>query len=412
MVTFMKRCRFCILIALVFCLLAPVGVAHAQKLSQPVGFEPYWQVNVNGGTSLFYGDLKQNNFWPATYNGRTEWRLGAGLMLSRQFSSFFGLRGQALYGQLSGIKTSLGRYFQGDYIELNVNGTFNLNSLISGYSPNRKLGVYLLAGVGLTNYNSIIYDLPTNYVLGRRGYGYGHGLGGRTLVGDILGGIGFTYKINHKWSINLESVQHVINSDKMDLLVQNSKFDMYNYTSVGISLKFGHKKHSKATNMKTHLPKPFVPNPVILAPVKTKEKQKNTSENRPLQPPTQIQKSQAQTIKKAQPVHPQKKFEGPVRHLTPVRPIYEYRVQIRASYQKPASVTYLSKHYHIAQSRIRTDIYRGYYIYTVGSFDTYQQARTERNIIRTKNGVTDAFVVFFKNGRRIAKLPQQWKRKK
>lgn len=408
MVPFMKRCRFCIFVALVFCMLAPAGAAHAQKSSQPAGFEPYWLVNVSGGTSLFFGDLKQNNFWPATYGGQTEWRLGAGLMLGKQFSSFFGLRGQALYGQLSGIKSSLGRYFQDDYIEVNVNGTFNLNSLISGYNPNRKWNAYLVAGVGLTNYNSTLYDLSTNYAIGQRGYGYGHGLGGRTLEGDILGGIGITYKINNYWSINIESVQHAINSDKMDLLVQNSKYDMYNYTSVGISFKFGQKKHIKATKMEMKLPKPFVPNPAILAPVKTNEKQKGTSGNIPLQPPTKVQKSQAQAMQKA----PKKKFEGPVRHLTPVRPIHEYRVQIRARYQKPVSLIYLSNHYHIAQNRIRTDMYNGYYIYTVGSFDTYQQARTECNILRTKNGVTDAFVVFFKNGRRMAKLPQQWKRKK
>lgn len=409
----MKRYRFFIPMALIFFMLAPVGAVQAQKVSQQaVVFKPYWQLNINGGTSLFFGDLKQNKFWPATYDGHTEWRLGSGLMLGRQFSSKFGLRFQALYGQLSGIKSASDLYFQSNYLEFNINGTLDLNSLISGYNPDRKLNIYLLAGVGLTNYNSILYSLSTADVINRRGYGYGHGLGGRTLEGVVLGGAGISYKINGHWSINLESVTHAINSDKMDLLVANSGSDKYNYTSVGISYRFGYKKPAPVTGKKKPLPKPFIPNPAVLSPVKENGKKENTSEKMPLQPPKKVQKSQAQTVQQARPQQSVKKVQKPVHTVMQARPLLEYRVQIRARYQKPVSVVYLNKHYHIAISRIRTDMYRGYYIYTVGSFDTYQQARTERDILRTKNGVKDAFVVFFKNGRRIAKLPVNGEEKK
>jgi len=47
----------------------------------------------------------------------------------------------------------------------------------------------------------------------------------------------------------------------------------------------------------------------------------------------------------------------------------------------------------------------GYYIYTIGSFDTYEQARTARDILRRVNGIRDAFVVAFRNGYRLDKLP-------
>lgn len=404
MVPLMKRCVRCIPLALLIFFLAPAGVARAQKKSQTSKFTPYWKLNINGGTSLFFGDLKQNKFLPATYKGHTEWRMGAGLMVGRQFSSVFGLRGQALYGQLSGISTSLGRYFQGNYIEFNVTGTLHLNSLISGYNPNRKTDVYLLAGVGMTNYNSISYDLATNSLLGRKGYGYGHGLGGRTLEGDVLGGVGVRYRINKQWSIHLESVTHAVNSDDVDLLVQNSKFDMYNYTSLGISFGFRFKKQPKKLSHKKTSP---TGNLNVAAPVHEKKQQKNTSVNQNIPPvsPEKVQKSQTTAVQKTTPPQPKKKVQKPVRQTLPVRPISEYRVQIRARYHHPVSLIYLSNHYHIAQNRIRIDIFNGYYIYTVGSFDTYQQARTERDILRTQNGVTDAFVVFFKNGRRIGKLP-------
>lgn len=397
----MKRCVLCFSIMFVFVLLASTGVTKAQKVSQSNNFKPSWNLNVNGGTSLFFGDIKEKSFWPQTYANHTEWRMGAGLMLGRQFTPFFGLRGQGLYGQLSGIKTSADEYFQSDYIEFSLNGTFNLNSLIAGYSPERKLNVYLLAGVGLTNYNSTLYRLSTAQVMAKRGFGNGQGIGGRTLVGVAIGGVGISYKISHHLSINLESADHFVNSDAMDLCSKNFKYDIYNYTSLGVSIKFG-KKYHKGMPQQVQPPKPFTPTPAVISPVKTK-KQKGM----PVQPPVKAQKT-VDTIKKTQPVEPQKKVKKPVpvRPILPAKPILEYRVQIRARYGKPVSLSYLSEHYHISKGKIRTNMHEGYYIYTVGSFDTYMQAKTERDILRTKNGVTDAFVVAFKNGRRLDKLPK------
>ena len=397
----MKRCILCFSVVLVFILLAPSGVAKAQKVSKTNNFKPYWNLNINGGTSLFFGDVKEKPLMPTTYSNHTEWRMGAGLMFGRQFTPFFGLRGQGLYGQLSGIKTSANEYFQSDYMEFNLNGTFNLNSLIAGYNPERKLNVYLLAGIGLTNYNSTLYNLSTAQVIRKNGFGYGHGIGGRTLEGVAIGGIGISYAISHHLSINFETADHFVNSDAVDLYSKNSKYDVYNYTSLGLSIKFGGKSH-KGTPQQMQLPKPFTPTPAVTTPVKTKEQT-----GMPVQPPVKAQKP-VDTIQKTPPVQPKPKVKKPVpvRHILPAKPILEYRVQIRARYGKPVSLTYLSEHYHIAKSKIRTNMHEGYYIYTVGSFDTYMQAETERNILRTQNGVTDAFVVAFKNGRRLDKLPK------
>ena len=393
----MKRCILCFSIVLVLILLVPTGVVKAQKVSKTNNFTPHWNLNVNAGTSLFFGDIKEKKFWPQSFANHTEWRMGGGLMLGRQFTPFFGLRGQALYGQLSGIKTSTDEYFQGDYLEFNLNGTFNLNSLFAGYNPDQKLNVYLLAGIGLTNYNSKLYRLSTAQVIGERGYGYGHGIGGRTLEGVAIGGLGVSYKINKHLSVNFETSDHFVNSDAVDLKSKNFKYNFYNYTSVGLSIRFGGKSH-KGTPRQMQLPKPFTPTPAVTSPVKAKKT------GMPVQPPTQAQKK-PDTIQKTMPTLPKQKVKEPVRHISPARPHLEYRVQIRARYKKPVSLSYLSKHYHIAQTKIRTDMHNGYYIYTVGAYGTYQQAKHERNILRTQNGVTDAFVVAFKNGRRLDKLP-------
>jgi len=80
-----------------------------QMVTAQGGAAPNWQININGGTSLFFGDMKQYRFWPVT-NNENEWRLGAGLMVSRQFSPVFGLRGQGLFGQLSGTRRSANKF--------------------------------------------------------------------------------------------------------------------------------------------------------------------------------------------------------------------------------------------------------------------------------------------------------------
>lgn len=409
----MKRCIICFSIVLAFILLVPTGVARAQKVSQTSTFQPYWNLNLNGGTSLFFGDIKQNKIWPATYANHSEWRMGAGLMFGRQFTPFFGLRLQGLYGQLSGIKTSINEYMQGDYYELNVNGTFNLNSLFAGYNPSRRFNIYLVAGIGLTNYNTTIYQLSTAKVIAQRGFGWGHGIDKRTLEGVALGGLGISYRVSNHLNVNIESSNHFVNSDNMDKYVGGFKYDSYNYTSIGLTIKFGGNNIPEGPHQ-IKLPKQYKTNKIFTSPVKPKEikpkpkvqnpVQKET--NSPVQPPEKVEKA-PKTIQKAQPVLTEQKVkeQEPVRHIMPVKPILEYRVQIRARYERPVLLSYLSKRYHIAEDKIRTNRHDGYYIYTVGSFDTYEQAKKECQIIKTQNGVSDAFVVAFKNGRRLNKLP-------
>ena len=91
--------------------------------------------------------------------------------------------------------------------------------------------------------------------------------------------------------------------------------------------------------------------------------------------------------------------------LQPIERTFEYRVQIRAKLGNAISIDHLSNIYNIPTNQIRQDRHNGYYIYSVGSFDTYEQARVRRNELRSNSGVTDAFVVAFKNGSRLDKLP-------
>ena len=99
--------------------------SFSQSFSPNSSFVSHWQIQADVGTSLFFGDIKEYQWWPvSTYEN--EWRLGFGLQLSKQLSPVFGLRGQGLYGQLAGTRRIRNKHFTNDYFEFNLNTTINL----------------------------------------------------------------------------------------------------------------------------------------------------------------------------------------------------------------------------------------------------------------------------------------------
>ncbi len=375
-----------------------------QHVNAQSGPTPNWQINLNTGTSIFFGDIKQYRIWPIS-NYENEWRFGGGLTVSRQFSSVFGLRGQGIYGQLSGTRRSWNRYFQNDYFELNLNTTINLNNLIGTSRDDRFVNFYFTAGVGLLNYNSTLYTLNTKKKVAEQGNGNGKGIGGRTLEGILTGGFGVDFRLNNNWSINLESTNRIMNSDKLDTWVSGFPYDVYNYTSIGISYRFGINKNTKGITTSSY--QRTVPTEEFK--VEPSEKKITTTENQPVHVPVPVVVPEKKPVEVVVPPIEKKAKTKPkvviVHKQQPKYKTIEYRVQIRARYNRPLKKSYLSAKYNIPISDIMENMHNGYYVYTVGSFNTYEQAKAKRNSLRTHNGVSDAFVVAFKNGLRLDKLP-------
>ena len=335
-------------------------------------------------------------------------------MAGYRFNYIFSLRGQALYGQIAGTRRSADYFFEGDYIEFNLNTAIDLNNLFGRKRMDRFASAYVLVGLGLTNYNSTIYQLSTSKIQRKIGFGNGSGLGGRTLEGILSGGIGVNFRVNDHFIINFETANRIMNSDNMDGWVNGFKYDVYNYTSVGLSYRFGMKKAKAASPppsplATSHNVKEIPP----VQPQAKPEKKPCTVEMKPVMPPATT-KAPAKKPEK-QPQKPVTPVQQPVQQpeatktvvapATPPKPMLEYRVQIRAKYGRPVSIAWLGRKYGLPQNEIREDKHNGYYIYTVGSYETYNQARTRRDQLRSRFGITDAFVVAFKNGYRLDKLP-------
>lgn len=52
------------------------------------GFWSGWSLNLNGGTSLFYGDVEHSDLIPA-FSDKNEWSVGYGIMLQKDSIPFY-----------------------------------------------------------------------------------------------------------------------------------------------------------------------------------------------------------------------------------------------------------------------------------------------------------------------------------
>lgn len=75
-----------------------------------------------------------------------------------------------------------------------------------------------------------------------------------------------------------------------------------------------------------------------------------------------------------------------------------FSVQILAV-SKPANITSWKQNYNIRRP-VREHHQSGLYRYVAGSFDSYREAEVYADILQNK-GVTDAFVVAFRNGQKV-----------
>jgi hypothetical protein len=325
-----------------------------------------------------------------------------------------------LYGQLAGTRRSWKKHFTNDYLEFNLNTTININNIFAQYRNDRFLNAYIIFGLGLQNYNTRVYELGSNKLLQTVGAGNGKSFGVRTLEGVMIGGLGLDFRLSEQWSLNLETANRAMASDMLDAHTGGFKYDVYNVTSLGLSFKFGYAKKRKKSDVpketevkedkkqekrnkdseietvdydyyeRTEEPKKDKPKAVYFSPNFITEPVANEA-------PTETETTEAEVA--AEPI------EEVVVVEEVTLPGFEYRVQIIAKYGKTISVGHLSKLYNIPVGQIREDTHEGFYIYSVGSFSSYEQAREKRNRLRTHNGIIDAFVVAFKNGNRLDKLP-------
>lgn len=354
----------------------------AQTKAQNKKFTPYFQVGLNVGSSIFFGDVKQNQFWPSSFSDVSEWSFAGGINFNYQFTPAIGLRLNGMYGQLSGVRSEWDKFFKSNYYETNINTILNFSNIFGHTRLDRFLNVYGSFGIGITQYDTELKTLSEHTRIKTVGYGYGAGINGRTLQGIMLYGLGLDFRLTDAWNLQIESTNRVMDSDRLDARTSGYALDTYNYTSLGFTYKFGYNKKRLAREEAEEMER-------IHAFLEQRAEEQAAAELEEVIIPLIISTESLAGVPEVK-----------------VLPELEYRVQILAKFEGPLSLKYISTTYLIPMYELNEEIHKGHFIYTVGSFRTYNEARKKRDELRRLFEITDAFVVAFEDGLRIDVLPE------
>ncbi len=388
---------------LVVCSLA-VLFTSGQSVNRASGsFRNNWQINYQLGFTQFYGDAASNGFFKK-FSGETAF--GTSLTARKFFSPVFGLgldfyyTGVKSHKQESSVGLPVDVTLTGNYFDVNLQAYLDFTNLLWGRDSRRKLSFYGTLAFGYGFWNTELYD----------------GLSGITIKSGVTinndtyktGGIvipvgfGLNYRLSDHWSVNMGGNFRTILNDDLDVWRGGFEYDQLFYGYAGISYHinplFGVSRKSKKSK-KTKEPKNTSPT--------TSKKEPRPTGVIPLFDYTKNSKTESSgggggsreldVIGMEQPIPPKALLpEG-----------FEFRVQIMAKRDRLPGVNVLRSRYDISG-----DVYEnhqdGIYRYSTGSFTNYQDAVRHSQLLKSK-GVSDAFVVAYKNNKRVA-LTSEMKR--
>lgn len=368
-------------------------------------FDKHFYIGLNGGPNIFIGDIKEYKLWPVTTN-KNEVRFGGSGFIGYQFTPVFSIRGQALYGELAGTKRDINRFFQATILEGNLSAVINISNWFGGYRPDRSISFFGFGGVGFANYKSRLEELNSGKVIKEKGYDDGFGIVGTKLAGIVPLGLGANLMLSHNLKLSFESSIHITNTDYFDNTTGiDWPVDMYNYSSLGLIYQF----KGKPTPREKTSPPDFAKK--TEQEEETQEpKEEKDMEYKPLIDHEAINEKKTENETEEKPEEEVKKFEIPIEEIVeevveeiPENTFY-YSVQVCAQRTGELNQSFFRNKFDF-EMPLNESMYNGYYIYTTGQFQTYNEAKQLRNMIRAYNNIPGAFVVAFKNGERMGKLP-------
>jgi len=354
-----------------------------------------WSIDFNGGSTQYWGYINSRNFGTTLKHSPT---FGYGIVLTRQISPVISIRGQFLMGNLKGRKelfsndSSANLNYHSNFLEGNISVKMSFTDLIKGYKPNRTFTLYGIAGIGLSNFEGETINYYTGEQVNRFGYGSGKGIKGYELDGMVTVGIGMTFKISKALNFTFENSMKFIHENKLNEVNGKLPFDLYGYSSFGLSYKFGFKKETKNPPAKIEeaaKPKPAEVKKDVVAAPKTEVKKEV------------VAPAPVKTEQKVTPSEPVKQEVKPVEKIVMFT---GYKVQILATLS-PASFDNIMLEYNLKE-QIREDHTDKWYRYSVGEFKSFREAISYRKILYSRNKIKDAFVVKFIDGKRIGPV---WK---
>lgn len=204
-------------------------------------FRKKWTFNVNAGLCSYYGSFSEYKADPIR-KFLNESRPGIGVSLSKHISPIIQVRGDFLTGGLASEKRDSSEYYQGSFLEFNVQGRLNVINVLLGEQEDRKAHAYLLLGAGMTVINSqfhnmkndegIIPDEPQKITSSRFVLPFG---------------IAFDLKVGKNLDLTLDVTRRLVKTQ-----ILGTDFDYYNYTAIGLSYNFDFPRNFRLNLKRKH----------------------------------------------------------------------------------------------------------------------------------------------------------------
>ena len=420
-----------------------------------------WNVGVNVGSNLFYGDLRVYKYWPVIKNNN-ERKYAGSFHLGKELTPFLEFQGNLLLGNLSGTKRikeglPFNQYFDAKIFEYSTTFKLDFASLLLGANEDRFFSVYTYAGIGLVNFRSQRKMLGSDIIV--MSYGYDGNDKIKATTETVLPvGVGFDFLLVKNLKLNIDASIRFVNTDKLDAYVNHKTGidDMYGYTSVGLTYTFGKKKKKEDQKVVEQSIKETIPESKVEDSVKVAvdsiitdslvsekvssmaseaisktndslksdvnkidrgtsvDDKKNVDSNQ-----VTISESKKDSVKKQQTEQTVKsksvvsgentqkqesattQSQSTKSKSTSGKFVVEYRVQVMALHENGyKKVAKLKKQNAISEPIVEEKL-EGWYKYTVGSYATLDEAKKLKESLINK-GKTDVFIVAYKNGRRIS----------
>lgn len=386
-----------------------------------------WFVSADGGVSIFFGDVKRYDYVP-DFESPSEIQPMFSFNVGKGISPVVSVKGQFLYGNISGHKQSAKYNFKGTTYGGHLMADFNLIYLFTKQRyGNSRFNVNLGIGLGYLLWDSKLYhDIPLADGTDLMDENSGGAI-------SIPGALNIEYLINKNISVGVTGNLFVVNSDDVDAKAGGIKTDMINYNSLGVVYRFSSKRKASRRSVKYRL------DPSLYEPI---EKDKPTDvveesvvENEevddviPVQNEVKDEVVPVEVLVESDKIREADKTERKTEEVAVVKKPKVFRINHELENEAIEKETWASKEDKIWEgisfsvqvaatktpwdleelqeslgltSRVYERHEGSWYRYSVGDFNKMWRAKELRNSVRSLNGIEDAFIVVYRDDKSIS----------
>jgi len=212
---------------LIFFVSASQGFSQTWGGEGTIRFSDLWSVNINAGTTSYFGDLSIYDTDIPLKLSR-ESGLGFSILISKSVSNTFSFSGQVLIGSFKARKQNIA--FETRFLEYNAK--LNLD-FVNLFNPWKAHNYGIIGYVGVGNY--LFNSTKTEYFEEKEKISTSKS---RVPEFVLIAGGGFFYKFVDAFSFTFDIGLRQSQNDKLDSYHHGNDFDYYSYMSFGLTYHF------------------------------------------------------------------------------------------------------------------------------------------------------------------------------